>query len=67
MKQALVRQGMHREQENSHLGWPDHTGVLTKRTSVSFEPLDDSQCDFHSFIFISGRSYFLDGIECCRD
>ena len=24
-KQALVRQGMYREQENSHLEWPDHT------------------------------------------
>ena len=29
MKQALVEQGMYREQENSHLGWPDHTeGVV---------------------------------------
>ena len=26
MKQGLVKQGMYREQENSHLGWPD-TGV----------------------------------------
>ena len=25
MKQALVGQGMYREQENSHLEWPDHT------------------------------------------
>ena len=25
MKQALVGQGMNREQENSHLEWPDHT------------------------------------------
>ena len=25
MKLALVRQGMYRDQENSHLGWPDHT------------------------------------------
>ena len=25
MKQALVKQ-MYREQENSHLEWPDHTG-----------------------------------------
>ena len=25
MKQALVRQGMYREQENIHLEWPDHT------------------------------------------
>ena len=25
MKQALVKQRMNREQENSHLGWPDHT------------------------------------------
>ena len=25
VKQAPVRQGMYREQENSHLKWPDHT------------------------------------------
>ena len=25
MKQALVEQGMYREEENSHLEWPDHT------------------------------------------
>ena len=25
VKQALVEQGMYREQENSHLVWPDHT------------------------------------------
>ena len=25
VKQALVGQGMYREQENSHLEWPDHT------------------------------------------
>ena len=25
MKQALVKQGLSREQENSHLEWPDHT------------------------------------------
>ena len=25
MKQGLVKQGMYREQENSHLGRPDHT------------------------------------------
>ena len=24
MKQVLIKQGMDREQENSHLGWPDH-------------------------------------------
>ena len=27
MKQALGKQGLYREQENSHLGWPDHTLV----------------------------------------
>ena len=27
-KQGLVEQGMYREQENSHLEWPDHTLVL---------------------------------------
>ena len=25
MKQVLVEQGRDREQENSHLEWPDHT------------------------------------------
>lgn len=25
MKQWWVRQDMYREQESSHLGWPDHT------------------------------------------
>ena len=25
MKQGLVKQGMYREQESSHLEWPDHT------------------------------------------
>lgn len=28
MKQGLVEQRIHREQENSHLEWPDHTLVL---------------------------------------
>ena len=28
MKQALVGLGMYREQENSHLEWPDHTAPL---------------------------------------
>ena len=41
MKQPLVQQGMYREQENSHLGWPVHTHVLAKRIGVSFELLDD--------------------------
>ena len=27
MKQTLVEQGMYKEQENSHLGWPDHTDI----------------------------------------
>ena len=27
MRQGLDQQGMYREQENSHLEWPDHTGV----------------------------------------
>ena len=26
MKQGLVQQEMYRKQENSHIGWPDHTG-----------------------------------------
>ena len=25
MRQGLVEQGVYREQENSHLGWPDHS------------------------------------------
>ena len=25
MKQGLAEQGVYREQENSHLEWPDHT------------------------------------------
>ena len=25
MRQGLVEKGMYREQENSHLGWPDHS------------------------------------------
>ena len=25
MKQGLVKQGMYREQESSHLEWPDHS------------------------------------------
>ena len=33
MKQALVGQGMYREQEKSYLEWPDHTG--TKYVSLS--------------------------------
>lgn len=28
MKQALVGQEVYREEENSHLGWPDHTIVI---------------------------------------
>ena len=28
-KQELVGRGMYREQENSHLEWPDHTVVLS--------------------------------------
>ena len=31
VKQGLVEQGMHREQENSHLEWPDHTTSFTKQ------------------------------------
>ena len=30
VKQGLVRQGMYREQENSHLEWPDHTCVQSE-------------------------------------
>ena len=44
MKQALVRQGMSRGQEKSHLGWSDHPGVLAKRVGMSFDLL----VDFHS-------------------
>ena len=44
MNQVLIKQGMYREPENSHLGWPDHTGVLAKRIGVSFGLL----VDFHS-------------------
>ena len=29
-KQGLFKQGMYREQENSHLVWPDHTHGFTK-------------------------------------
>ena len=29
MKQALVELGLSREQENSHLEWPNHTGGST--------------------------------------
>ena len=43
MKQALVEQGVYREQENSHLGWPDHTPV--QRTFVD--------CLFGIYFFIS--------------
>ena len=32
VKQALVKQGMDREQENSHLEWPDHAPM--KETEV---------------------------------
>ena len=28
MKQALSKQGMYREQDNSHFGWPDDTDSL---------------------------------------
>ena len=28
MKQALVEQGMYREEENSHLEWPDDIGPI---------------------------------------
>ena len=62
MKQGLVEQGMYREQENSCLRWPDHTGVLAKRTGVSFEPLNDSHCDLGHFGSILSFSY-LEGVQ----
>ena len=31
MKQRLVQLRMYREQENSHLGWPDDTAILVMR------------------------------------
>ena len=34
MKQILVQQGMYREQENSHSGWPNHMGI---HNSIGFE------------------------------
>ena len=34
MKQALVGQGMDREQENSHLEWLDHTESLQSSSNV---------------------------------
>ena len=34
MKQVLVGQRMYREQENSHLGWPDHTHGVFVKTKV---------------------------------
>ena len=45
MKQVLVRQGMYRKQENHHFGWSDHTGVLAKRSGVSFDLLVDFHAD----------------------
>jgi len=31
MRQGQVEQRMYREQENSHLGWPDDTAILVMR------------------------------------
>ena len=62
MKQALVEQGMYREQKNSRLRWPYHTGFLAKRTGVSFEPLDDSHCDLGHLGSILSFSY-LEGVQ----
>jgi len=46
MKQGLVEQGMYREQDNSHLEWPDHiTYTLTKplfRKTAKFQLPDGS-------------------------
>ena len=36
MKQRLVEQGMYREQENSHLEWPDHTHTKTNTVNIQF-------------------------------
>ena len=36
MKQALVRQGMYREQENSHLEWPDYIRGITSTSNEVF-------------------------------
>lgn len=40
VKQALVGQGMDREQEDSHLEWPDHTD----RSSQPFNLICFSKC-----------------------
>ena len=49
MKQALAKQGTFREQENSHLGWPDN--MLWKRalssTFVSRSPPSVALCRGH--------------------
>ena len=34
VKQALVGQGMSREQENSHLEWPDHIQLLRDSINI---------------------------------
>ena len=62
MKQALVKQGMYREKENSHLGWPDHTGVLAKRIGVSFGLLVDFHSDLGHFDSVPSFSC-LEGVQ----
>ena len=39
VKQALVGQGMYREQESKHLEWPDHTPVISALLRVAKPPL----------------------------
>ena len=43
MKQGLVKQGMYREQESSHLEWPDHSDA-NLIFPVSFLPSQYSLC-----------------------
>ena len=42
VKQGLVEQGTYREQENSHLEWPDHTHAFTHIPAYSLEGLSSS-------------------------
>ena len=53
---------MYREKENSHLGWPDHTGVLAKRIGVSFGLLVDFHSDLGHFDSVPSFSC-LEGVQ----
>ena len=39
MKHTLMGQGMYREQENSHLEWPDHTEHFYSACSTAYFPM----------------------------